>query len=284
MAWYSVPTTGLTTPSFSNTGLTASTAYFFRVQAVDAAGSSAFSAQATATTQGAANCTSVPSAPSGVTGTATSSTQINLSWTAVTPPANCSVTYSVFRSTTSGFTPGTGNQVATGLTSPSFSNTGLTASTTYFFRVQAVDAAGASSSSAQASATTQAGGGGTGGLTVTPVVASSSGYFNEEDVKFANTSALTAMTVTIVVQRTTGINFSGQYNTVGGQITQAHTTATSTVTYTFTLNAGQSLSTGTNWTFAAQTSGTGTAHPTAGDTWTVTYTTGGQNFTQNGHF
>ncbi len=276
--------TGLTTPSFSNTGLTASTAYFFRVQAVDAAGSSAFSAQATATTQAAANCTSVPSAPSGVTGTATSSTQINLSWTAVTPPANCSVTYSVFRSTTSGFTPGTGNQVATGLTSPSFSNTGLTASTTYFFRVQAVDAAGASSSSAQASATTQAGGGGTGGLTVTPVVASSSGFFNEEDVKFANTSALTAMTVTIVVQRTTGINFSGQYNTVGGQITQAHTTATSTVTYTFTLNAGQSLSTGTNWTFAAQSSGTGTAHPTTGDTWTVTYTTGGQNFTQNGHF
>jgi hypothetical protein len=29
---------------------------------------------------------------------------------------------------------------------------------------------------------------------------------------------------------------------------------------------------------------TGTTHPTAGDTFTVTYTTGGQSFTQSGHF
>jgi hypothetical protein len=34
----------------------------------------------------------------------------------------------------------------------------------------------------------------------------------------------------------------------------------------------------------AQTNGTGTAHPTSGDTWTVTYTTGGQSFTQTGNF
>jgi hypothetical protein len=125
---------------------------------------------------------------------------------------------------------------------------------------------------------------GTGGVTVTPVVASSSGFFNEEDVKLANTSALTAMSITIVIQRTTGISFSGQYNTVGGTITQGNNSTASAATYTFTLNAGQTLGPGTNWTFAAQTSGTGTAHPTAGDTFTVTYTTGGQNFTQTGHF
>ena len=125
---------------------------------------------------------------------------------------------------------------------------------------------------------------GTGGVTATPVVASNSGFFNEEDLKLANTNGLTALSVTIVVQRTTGINFSGQYNTVGGSITQAHTTTSSAVTYTFTLNAGQTLGSGTNWTFAAQSSGTGTVHPTAGDTFTVTYTTGGQNFTQTGHF
>jgi len=121
-------------------------------------------------------------------------------------------------------------------------------------------------------------------VTVTPVVASSSPWFNEEDVKLANTGSLTALSVTIVIQQTTGINFSGQYNTVGGSITQGHTIATSTVTYTFSLSAGQTLGAGSNWTFAAQTSGTGTAHPTAGDTWTVTFTTGGQNFTQTGHF
>ncbi len=125
---------------------------------------------------------------------------------------------------------------------------------------------------------------GTGGVTVTPVVASSSGFFNEEDVKLANTNSLTALSVTIIIQRTTGISFSGQYNTIGGTITQGNSSTAAAVTYTFTLNSGQTLGAGTNWTFAAQTSGTGTAHPTAGDTWTVTYTTGGQNFSQTGHF
>jgi hypothetical protein len=121
-------------------------------------------------------------------------------------------------------------------------------------------------------------------VTVTPVVASSSNFFNEEDVKLANTGTLTALTVTVVIQRTTGISFSGQFNTVGGQITQTNSSTASAVTYTYALAAGQTLGVGTNWTFAAQTSGTGTAHPTTGDTWTVTYTTGGQNFSQTGHF
>ena len=35
---------------------------------------------------------------------------------------------------------------------------------------------------------------------------------------------------------------------------------------------------------AAQMSGTGTVHPTSGDTYTVTYTTGGQSFTVSGTF
>jgi cellulose 1,4-beta-cellobiosidase len=129
---------------------------------------------------------------------------------------------------------------------------------------------------------TAAGGGGTGGVTITPVVNSSSPWFNEEDVRLANTSSLTALSITMVIQRTTGISFSGEYNTVGGQITQANSSTTSTVTYTFALSSGQ-LNAG-SYTFAAQTSGTGTAHPTTGDTYTVTYTAGGQNFTQTGHF
>jgi len=128
------------------------------------------------------------------------------------------------------------------------------------------------------------GGGGNGGVTVTPVVSSSSPWFNEEQVRIANTASLTALSITVLIQRTTGISFSGEYNTIGGQITQANSSTASTVTYTFTLNSGQTLGAGTNWTFAAQTSGTGTTHPTAGDTWTVTYTTGGANFTQSGHF
>jgi hypothetical protein len=90
--------------------------------------------------------------------------------------------------------------------------------------------------------------------------------------------------VTIVVQRTTGISFSGQYNTIGGQILQTNSSTASAVTYTFTLASGQSVSPGTNYIFAAQSSGTGTAHPTSGDTFTVTFSTGGASTTQSGHF
>ena len=147
--------------AFSDTGLTASTTYFYKVEAVDADGSSPASTQASATTSAASSCTTVPSAPATLTATAASSSVINLSWTAVTPPTNCTISsYNVFRSTTSGFTPSSSNQVGTVTSGTTFSNTGLTASTTYYYKVEAVDAAGSSAASAQASATTSAATGG----------------------------------------------------------------------------------------------------------------------------
>jgi hypothetical protein len=74
------------------------------------------------------------------------------------------------------------------------------------------------------------------------------------------------------------------FNTVGGQILHSNTVTATTITYQFTLAAGQTLGQGTNRTFAAQTNGTGTLHPTTGDTWVVTYTTGGVTYTQTGNF
>jgi endoglucanase len=105
-------------------------------------------------------CATSPSTPKGLTATASSSSSINVSWSPVTPPANCTITsYSVFRSTTSGFTPSSGNLVAsTGATA--FTDSGLAAGTTYFYKVEAVDGHGSSAPSSQASATTQASSGG----------------------------------------------------------------------------------------------------------------------------
>jgi endoglucanase len=144
--------------SYSDSGLRASTTYYYVVEAVDSNGSSAPSAQAMATTKASASCSAAPSAPAGLTATSASSSGINLSWGAVTPPANCSIgSYVVFRSTTSGFTPSSSNQIASGLSGTGFSDSGLTASTTYYYRVEAVDGFAASAPSAQASATTQAG-------------------------------------------------------------------------------------------------------------------------------
>ncbi|MGA8367353.1 MAG: fibronectin type III domain-containing protein, partial [Candidatus Acidiferrales bacterium] len=95
---------------------------------------------------------SPPNPPSSLTATAASSSEINLSWMASTTSG---VTYSVFRSTTSGFTASSGNQIASGVTDTEYSDTGLAASTAYYYLVEAVDSGGVSTPSNQASATTQ---------------------------------------------------------------------------------------------------------------------------------
>ncbi|AXC12580.1 Endo-1,4-beta-xylanase A precursor [Acidisarcina polymorpha] len=142
--------------AYSNTGLAASTTYYYVVEAVDADGTSAASNQASAKTA-AATCSAVPAAPTGLTATASSSSVISLSWAAVTPPANCSVSsYKVYGSTTSGFTPSSSNLLSGTVTGTSYSNTGLAASTTYYYVVDAADADGTSAASTQAAATTQA--------------------------------------------------------------------------------------------------------------------------------
>jgi len=121
---------------------------------------SGFSVSAAAGSSGG-TCSAAPSAPSGLTATAASSSVINLSWTADTAPANCTITgYNVYRSTSSGFTPSSSNQVASGVTATSYSSTGLSASTTYYYLIEAVDTDGTSAASAQTNATTSAAGGG----------------------------------------------------------------------------------------------------------------------------
>lgn len=62
-------------------------------------------------------------------------------------------TYQWYRSTSSGFTPGVGN-IVSGATSQTLSDTGLTASTTYYYVNIAKDSIGNASVSNQASVTT----------------------------------------------------------------------------------------------------------------------------------
>jgi hypothetical protein len=146
---------GMTTASYSNTGLAASTTYYYIVEAVDGEGTSTASAQIGATTPATPVCTTVPSAPTGLTAAASSSSAIGLTWAAVTPPAYCTISsYSVYGGTTVNPT----TLIASGLTGTTYSNTGLAAATTYYYVVKAVDADGSSAASAQASAATQAAG------------------------------------------------------------------------------------------------------------------------------
>ena len=91
-----------------------------------------------------------PSAPSGLTATATSSSSVNLSWTASTD--NIGVTgYNIFRAP-----QGSTNYVQIGTsTTPSYTDSGLASNTAYTYTVQAYDAAGmVSTQSNSATATT----------------------------------------------------------------------------------------------------------------------------------
>ena len=139
-----------TASPFVDSGLTASTFYNYHVRAVDGAGNpSGWSNVVGATTQ--APDTANPTAPASLTATASSSSTINLTWTASTD--NVGVTgYKVERCQGASCT--TFTQVGTPSTN-SFSDSGLSASTLYRYQVRATDAAGNNSSYSNiASATT----------------------------------------------------------------------------------------------------------------------------------
>jgi glucose/arabinose dehydrogenase/chitodextrinase len=127
-----------TATSFNDSGLSATTTYRYQVRAVDAAGNlGPYSTVASATTP-ANSDTTPPSAPSGLTATAVTATQVNLAWTAATD--NVGVTgYRVERCQGASCTNFA--QIATP-TVTSYNDTGRTGTTTYRYRVRAVDAAG----------------------------------------------------------------------------------------------------------------------------------------------
>jgi len=134
--------------TYIDTGRTASTAYSYTVKAIDAAGNlSAASNTASVTTPASSGDTQAPSTPAALSATATSASQINLSWSASSD--NVGVTgYRVYRAGVLVGSP----------TGTIFSNTGLSAATAYSYTVAAIDAAGnLSAASNTASATTQSG-------------------------------------------------------------------------------------------------------------------------------
>src|SRR5439155_1041685 len=144
-----VANTGNTATAYSDTGLTHTTTYTYRVSAINSAGTGSPSSVASATTLAAA-----PSSPTGLAATAASSSQISLTWTAPADNGGSAITgYKIERSTDGGTTCTT--LVAnTGSTATSYSDTVLTHATAYTYRLSAINSAGTGSPSASASATT----------------------------------------------------------------------------------------------------------------------------------
>jgi hypothetical protein len=144
--WVQIATVGAGVVDYPNTGLTCGTPYWYRVRAYNAGGDSAYSNIANATTL---PCT--PAAPTGLTATPFSQTQINLHWT---DNSSNEDGFKIERSPngTTGWV-----QIATvGSNVQDYPNTGLTCGTPYWYRVRAYNAGGDSSYSNIANATTQA--------------------------------------------------------------------------------------------------------------------------------
>jgi len=131
------PATGYTDSSVTN-----GTTYYYKVTAVNLNGESARSNEASATPN------TLPTAPNNLTATAVSKSRIDLTWTNNDSSAT---SVSIERSTNGTHFA----QTATvGGAASSYSDTGLVKNKKYYYRVRAVNSAGASDYSNVASATT----------------------------------------------------------------------------------------------------------------------------------
>jgi fibronectin type 3 domain-containing protein len=131
--------TNVTGTSFTDTGVTAGNTYYYEVTAVNAAGESALSTEASASL-------APPALPTGVLAQG-GITQIALSWGSSAGAAS----YRIYRGTS----PGGENAAAyaTNVTATSFADTGLTSGSTFYYTITAVNGLGESSKSSEVTAT-----------------------------------------------------------------------------------------------------------------------------------
>ncbi|HTU67961.1 MAG TPA: fibronectin type III domain-containing protein [Steroidobacteraceae bacterium] len=129
------PIATVQTTTFTDTALTPSTAYTYTVRATDGAGNtSTDSASASATTSAAPVVdTTPPAAPDNLVATATSSSEIELTWDAATDTSGIA-NYTVYRD-------GNATPIATVQTT-GFTDTGLASGSSHTYTVRATDNAG----------------------------------------------------------------------------------------------------------------------------------------------
>ncbi len=126
---------------YTDSTVSGTVTYAYQVTGLDATGNceSGPSGCVEATATGV--CTLPPNFTglASVTNPATATCGLNLAWTAATPVCPGPITYSVYRSPSSGFTPGPANLLAAGVTGTGYSDVSVGSSRTYFYVVRAID-------------------------------------------------------------------------------------------------------------------------------------------------
>jgi len=190
--------------TFTDTGLLANTAYYYKVAAYNSIGASEQSSSVSATTSGSNGATL--SVPANVTATAVSSSSITVSWSVVSGANG----YLIYRSLSySGIYDEVGDAYST-----SFTDTGLSANTAYYYKVSAFNNYTETAQSSPVSATTSAGN--------TPPSAPS-------NVTATATSPGSITVSWSVVSGATGyyiyrsLNYSGPYDNIGTSYSASYT-------------------------------------------------------------
>jgi fibronectin type 3 domain-containing protein len=251
--WTLVTTVGADVTSYANTGLTGGTRYIYRVRANNAGGASAQSASASTYT--------VPLATT-VKAVVASDTQINLTWTNVAGETN----YILQRSDNG--TDGWTTIVSPTVNVVAYNNTGLTADTSYYYRVVAHNASGNSTASIVVSGHTLLPA--VAGLTATAVSTSEidlawtdstseTGYRVERSLDERTWTLLTTLAADATTYNNTGLSGGTRYiyrvraNNAGGASAASLSASTYTIPLAPTLTATVASDTQINlfWTNVA---------------------------------
>jgi hypothetical protein len=216
---------------------------------------------------------SVPATPTGVSAATISSSQINLSWSAVSGAA----AYYVYRATTAGLAVTSMTNVTSGsaMVGPSTVATSLndtyalSAGTTYYYKVVALNAVGASVASSEVNATTSA----AGGAVVFPNEAIT---LPSMDLNAISNPTMATTDVSSMVGTYTGTKSAYQTNVDTSQVVDYSTAVTgNSCQLTFTANRTLTLTDGTH-TFT-QTANDSWTHSLTGEANTGWYNAGSQS-------
>ncbi|CAF1555460.1 unnamed protein product [Rotaria magnacalcarata] len=116
--------------------------------------------------------------------------------------------------------------------------------------------------------------------------ASGSSWFISEHLLCDCSATITNISGTITLQKTTGASFGGVWTTINSYVTYSDVSSGTQIIYTYHIINGQTIPTSQcPFTLAADLNLSGTAHPTSGDIYSVSYATStGQINTLSGNF